>query len=214
VELRLRLGDKARDELGRRAIRERRTPHGEAEILLLAALGLRPGGESMRQAQFLKAPWMARRLLNTVSDQHSPSTFRRSVSLHESAHAVIAVLAGVDVADMSLTRDAWANGETRTWVTGNSAEDIHARFRLSIAGLAMDAIDDQPLVSEGDLASANSLAAELQLSRAEFDSEVDDVRATLIENRRAVEELARELDDRGSLTGEQVVDILRVNGVS
>ena len=40
MELRLRLGDRARDVLTRRAIQQRRTVNGEAEIIVLERLGL------------------------------------------------------------------------------------------------------------------------------------------------------------------------------
>jgi len=46
LEIRLRLPEDARDRLGRVAVRERRTPAAQAEVMLLGALGLRPSADA------------------------------------------------------------------------------------------------------------------------------------------------------------------------
>ena len=40
MELRLRIGDRARDALARRAVQQRRSINGEAEVIVLERLGL------------------------------------------------------------------------------------------------------------------------------------------------------------------------------
>src|SRR5439155_670350 len=97
------------------------------------------------------------------------------------------------VEDMSLTTDAWPNGQCRTWVTGGSAEDLRGRFRTAIAGMCMDATDGEPLQSSPDLTEANGTATELGWGQAEFDAEVDVARADAAEIGRQLDTARRGL---------------------
>ena len=133
-----------------------------------------------------------------------------AAAIHEAAHVVMALRVGKTVASVTVARDDGKGGRVFTWV----GEDPHGEILFYAAGVVAEKMsglgtcaDPGAIDRVGSAPAVEALAARYGVSEAVIRSEADREAGKILagaETWRAVQALAAELIEHGTLVGTEI----------